>query len=70
MVSGENEKPSVYESTHLVTVPLKSGIRVTADKMERDRRVKVHHEAVKVVVRPVRECVLKGFVAKTRVLDE
>lgn len=51
-------------------VLLESGICVTSDSMRREQRMRVLREAMKLVVGPLQEGELKGFIVKTRELVE
>lgn len=51
-----------------MTVPLESGVLVSADSEERECRMRVLHEAMKIVVGPLPKCELRGFVVEKREL--
>lgn len=63
---------SVYASTSLMKVPLgmESGVRDTVDSERRERRIRVLHEFMTVVVGPLQKCELRRFHVKTRELVE
>lgn len=51
----------MYSFPSSTTVPLESGLRVTANSVGRYRRMRVLQEALKEVVEPVQNCELKIF---------
>lgn len=61
---------SVYELTAAITVPLKSGVHVSTDSVQKGRRMRVFYKAMKVVAGPLHERKLTEFVAKTQQLGE
>lgn len=52
--TGEDAEMSMCGFTSLIMVPLESIVRVTADSVRRKLKVRVAHEAMKVVVGPQR----------------
>lgn len=53
-----------------MTVPMKSGVCVTADSVRREERMRVVLEAMNAVVSPVQKRVLKEFLVKSKRLVE
>lgn len=49
----------------MMKVLLESVVKATADSVEREWRMTVLYEDMKVVVRPLQKCVLKVLVMKT-----
>lgn len=45
-----------------MTVPMKSGIHITADLLGTEQMVRVIHKAMKIIVGPLDKCELKEFV--------
>lgn len=52
-IIGEDEEMSLYKFTSSIKVPLKSGIRLTADSVRKKRRMRLLHETTKVLPSPL-----------------
>lgn len=51
-----------------MTVPLKTCVRAIADLSKRERRMRVPHEAIKVVMGPLQKIAPEGFVVEAKEL--
>lgn len=58
----------MYILTSSMMMPLKSDVHVTEEPMGRELRMRVLHRVMKIIVGPLKESDLKGFVVKTREL--
>lgn len=68
--SGEYEELSLYYFRLLMTMPLESVEYVLADLVERQKRMRTLHKAMKVLVTPLHESKLKGLLVPPKVLTE
>lgn len=68
--SGVDKEMPMYRLASLMKEPLESSVSVTVDSVEREKRMKVLHEAIKVVIGFLQEYKLKGFFVKTSELVE
>lgn len=68
--SGEDEEMSVYGFSSSIAVRLCRGVRVTGESVRRKQRMKLLHEAIKLVVGDLQKCELKATFVKTRKLVE
>lgn len=64
--SGEDDEMSVYGYKVSITVALESVVRAPANSVWREQRMTALHEAMRVVVGPLWESKLKGFLVKVR----
>lgn len=60
------EDKSVYGLTSPLIIPLESAMRVTLESAWRERRMRVLHKAMKVVVVFLRECEIGASIVNTR----
>lgn len=63
--SGECSDISVYGTTSSSTVPLERDVHAIGDSERKEKQMRVLHEAMKLVVRPMQKCKLKGFLVRT-----
>lgn len=68
--NGEKEGTAVYGFTSFLIMPFESEVRATPETVARERRMRVLQEAMKVVLRPLRECGMGESVVKTRQMVE
>lgn len=67
----ENKEIFAYGFKSSVTVPLGCKVLVNEDSEGKERRMGVLHDTMKeVAVRPVQKCQMRGFLVKTRKIDE
>lgn len=64
-VRGQFEEISAHGFTFSRTVTLKTSLLFSAILIGRDQRIGVLHEAMKAIVKHLRECELRGFFVKT-----
>lgn len=66
----EDEETSLYGVASSMTVMLESGVRDTADLVLREQRMRLLHEALKVVKLPPKNCELRVLLGNTVELVE
>lgn len=62
----EYEEISEYGVKLSMKVPLESRLRITAESVGRERRIRVLHKAMKVVVGPLENYEMSGFAVRRR----